>query len=247
MDQLEPIPIPGTEGADNPFFSPDGQWVGFFAGGKLKKVPISGGAPLTLCEAQNVRGASWGTNDTIIFTPTGNSELWQISAEGGMPQEVTTLDGDQSHRWPEFLPDGKTVLFTVWLAGATNWSRTQIVAQRHEAYVQPFPGPGGKQLVSTEGGQEPVWARNGRELFYRNGNQMMAVEITTEPNFSAGTPTMLFEGDFRTGAVSRADYDVTPDGQRFLMVHLGDVLEVSQINLVLNWFEELKQRVPTGQ
>ena len=74
---------------------------------------------------------------------------------------------------------------------------------------------------------------------------MMAVDITTEPTFSAGTPKVLFDGDFRTGNVSRADYDVTPDGQRFLMVHLGDLLEASQINVVLNWFEELKQRVPT--
>ena len=69
---------------------------------------------------------------------------------------------------------------------------------------------------------------------------MMAVEIATEPTFSAGTPKVLFEGDFGTGTVSRANYDVTPDDQRFLMVQQGDVLGVSQINVVLNWFEELK-------
>ncbi len=108
------------------------------------------------------------------------------------------------------------------------------------------PGPGGKWQISTQGGREPAWARNG-ELFYRNGNQMMAVEITTDPTFSPGTPKVLFEGDFQMGTVTRAIYDVTPDGQRFVMVQEGGSDSApTQINVVLNWFEELKQRVPTG-
>ena len=79
---------------------------------------------------------------------------------------------------------------------------------------------------------------------------MMAVDITTEPSFSAGTPKMLFEGDFEEyGGVGRAEYDITPNGQRFLMIRQieQDSAEPQQINVVLNWFEELKQRVPTGQ
>ena len=132
-----------------------------------------------------------------------------------------------------FAPNGQ------WMAYVSDESG------RNEIFVQPYPGPGGKWQISTGGGVEPVWARNG-ELFYRNGGQMMAVEITTEPSFSAGTPTMLFEGTFRSGNVARADYDVTPDGQRFVMVQQGGLLGGSQLNVVLNWFEELKQRVPTG-
>ena len=132
-----------------------------------------------------------------------------------------------------FSPDGH------WLAYVSNESG------RFDVYVQPFPGPGGKRQISTEGGNEPVWSRNGEELFYRNGNQMMAVEITTEPSFSAGTPRLLFEGAFRRGSVLRADYDVTPDGQRFVMLQQGGPDSgATQINVVLNWFEELKQRVP---
>ena len=132
MDQLESRPIPGTEDAWDPFFSPDGQWgVGFFAGGQLKKVSISGGAPLTLCDAPVDRGGSWGPNDTIVFTPTNQSGLMQVSAAGGTPQELTTLqEGERSHRWPEFLPDGKAVLFTV--GTATGWKNQQTVVQSLE-------------------------------------------------------------------------------------------------------------------
>jgi len=118
---------------------------------------------------------------------------------------------------------------------------------RAEVYVQPYPGPGAKRQISTEGGNEPVWARDGEELFYRNGDQMMAVEVTTEPTFSASTPRLLFEGNFQPSSGNLANYDVTPDGQRFVMIQLGGTdSEASQINVVLNWFEELKQRVPTG-
>ena len=88
--------------------------------------------------------------------------------------------------------------------------------------------------------------RNGRELFYRNGNQMMAVEITTEPTFSAGIPRLLFAGLYFRNS-EHADYDVTPDGQRFVMVQIGPAdLVPTKLNVVLNWFEELKRRVPTG-
>ncbi len=85
MDQLDAKPIPGTEGGYHPFFSPDGQWVGFFAAGKLKKVSIRGGTPLTLCDAVNPRGASWGPNDTIVFAPIPVFGLSKISASGGTP------------------------------------------------------------------------------------------------------------------------------------------------------------------
>jgi hypothetical protein len=94
-----------------------------------------------------------------------------------------------------------------------------------------------------------VWARSGRELFFgsRPGEQLMVVDITTQPTFQAGTPRVLLEEGFRlTGRGSSANYDVTPDGQRFLMVQGGDA-NLTQLNVVLNWFEELKRRVPSGQ
>ena len=92
-----------------------------------------------------------------------------------------------------------------------------------------------------------MWNRNGRELFYRSGNKMMAVEITTQPNFALSNPRVLFERPYVLATVPISNYDVSPDGRRFLMVK-GDEQSTtaSQINIVLNWFEELKRRVPTG-
>jgi serine/threonine-protein kinase len=85
--------------------------------------------------------------------------------------------------------------------------------------VQLFPGPGGKWQVSTEGGDQPVWARYGRELFYREEDKMMAVQVTTRPTFSAGKSTVLFAGQYvHHPPLDPTDYDVTPDGRRFLML-----------------------------
>ncbi len=115
LDRLEPTPIAGTEGGYNPFFSPDSEWLGFAADGKLKKVPLRGGAPTILCDAPIVRGASWGPDGTILFGLfTGG--LSRVAAAGGIPQVVTTLDarrGEARHAWPQFLPDGRAALFSI--------------------------------------------------------------------------------------------------------------------------------------
>jgi eukaryotic-like serine/threonine-protein kinase len=507
LDSLESKPIPDTEGATNPFFSPDGQWVGFFAGGKMKKVSVNGGAVLILGNAPQPRGASWGSQGTIAFESAGAEALQQVADAGGTPHPLTRFEiGEISHRWPEFLPDGKAVLFAVSKRG-NNWNNAQIAVQsistggrrtvinggtypryapsghllyahegslmaapfdpqqltatgkavpvvdgvlqsigssfaqysvsatgslvyipgvaqadqsklvwvsrngaeqllaapardydtpglspdgrrvavgtdgqvwlydfsretltrftfegnnnqdpvwtpdgkriafesnkegpsnvfwqladgsgglerlttsedndnprswspdgqllafsehtiaagfdlwilrlgdrkaqpllrtpfnesaprfshdgrwlayasdesgRNEIYVQPYPGPGGKWQISTEGGREPVWNPNGRELFYRSSDKMMAVEITSQPSFAAGKPRVLFEGKYLSAVFTVPNYDVSPDGQRFLMLKPIEEAQAAptQINVVLNWFEELKQKVPTGK
>jgi hypothetical protein len=111
--------------------------------------------------------------------------------------------------------------------------------------VVPYPGPGGKWQISTAGGREPAWNRNGRELFYRDGDKMMAVEINMQSGFSAGTPKILFQGRYQTLTASTPNYDVSADGQRFLMLEPTE--QTAQINVVLKWFEELKQKVPSGK
>ncbi len=111
--------MPGTEGAQEPYFSPDGQWVGFFADGKLQKVSVAGGAPLTICDIPgggHPHGVSWGPHDTIVFTES-DSGLWRVSAGGGTPEQLTTPDpekGEVSDLWPHILPDGKNVLLNLW-------------------------------------------------------------------------------------------------------------------------------------
>jgi Tol biopolymer transport system component len=507
LDDMEAKPIPGTDGAFNPFFSPDGQWIGFFAKGKMKKVLVTGGVPVTLCDSGISGGASWGTDNTIVFAPSNTSGLWRVSAAGGKPQAITTPDpakGEYSHRYPQIMPGGKGIVFTalsgfgwdesrvellrldnkertvlvrgghtgryvpsghliyyragsllavpfdlgrlkvtqtdpvtiadgvrqvgitsgaaysvsaggtlaylsasphqfesrlvwvdrqgrvqpisapprayglgplalsrdgkqvaltitsdtqqLWTYDLARGTLTQLTSERgssispvwtpdgkrvayrsnkagswnlfwrpsdgsgpeerlttsdenhipvsfspdgqllaftasdpttgndiwvlrlsdrkaqpflrtpfnealprfspdgrwlayssdesggDEVYVQPYPASGGKWLISLGGGTNPRWNPNGRELFYSNGDKMMAVDVTTSPNFSVGRPRMLFEGQ------DLSTWGVSPDGQRFLVIKPAEQQQAAtQINVVLNWFGELKQKVPAGK
>ena len=103
LDQANATPVPGTDGAEAPFFSPDGKWIAFFADGKLKKVDAAGGTPISLCEAPSSRGGNWGEDDNIIFAATNRGGLSRVPATGGTPQPVTELDqkeGEWTHRYP---------------------------------------------------------------------------------------------------------------------------------------------------
>jgi eukaryotic-like serine/threonine-protein kinase len=505
--------ISGTDGAQNPFFSPNGDWIGFFAQGKLKKVSTTGGASQTLCDAPSGQGGHWAADDTIYFVPFNTSGVWKVPAAGGAPQEVTTVDrskGEVSHRWPQMLPGGTALLFTVWLGpgweekslqlqvmdtgerrmltrgastgrylstghlvynregiqalmalpfdlatlrltdgqavelaervweggaegaqyavsdagtvayvlsyprryerrlvwvdrsgksevlpapsrpyydprispdgsrlavsaeeeteriwiydfarptltalttadsssqspawtpdgthvvyrgtrqGARNLYRksadgsgdeerlttsdnlqtptalspdgqhlafvevdrttgqdalilsldgsrrtvtpflqtraTEVTGRfspngrwlaytsnesgRDEIYVRPFPGTGGTAQVSTAGGGEPVWSRDGRELFYRSGEAVMAVPVSTEAAFAAGLPRRLFADHYERTGTGSGGYDVSLDGRRFLMIEPAEPeLPVAQISVVLGWFDEVRQRIRQG-
>jgi Tol biopolymer transport system component len=504
LDQINVVPVAGTEGAVQPFFSPDSQWVGFATAEELKKVRLAGGPPVTVCKLPSAfGGASWDANDVILFGALG-SGLWRVAAAGGEAQPVTTLEaGESGHITPDILPGGKTVIFTIlygldvnssgrigavsldkrrerrplwegfspryastghivfWQTGALwavpfdlgrldpmgtpvpvvesvigglspyfsigadgtllyipsvapdaertlvlvdrrgqatpagetkasyyyprfspdgrrvavnigggtggggeiqicdlerhtcsrltsgnypvwtpdgsrvtfnatsrsgdvdlywkrsdgsgeaeallirpgiqwpfSWSpdgqlltfnevqpraeglglwilsregdATPLVVTsfdqrmatfspdgrwiayqsnesgRFEIYVRPYPGSGGRELVSTNGGREAVWSRDGRELFYREGNRLMVVSLDTSAGLKAGLPRMLFEGYNTT--IGGTYYDVSPDGQRFVMVQgsqRAGMVRPSELRLVQNWFEELKARVPT--
>jgi serine/threonine-protein kinase len=115
LDQPSATELGGTDGAAQPFFSPDGQWVAFFAGGGLKKISVDGGAAVPLCSAIVPSGGSWGEDGTIVAALTNPGGLVRISAAGGQPTALTELsEGEASHRWPQVLPEGKAVLFTAY-------------------------------------------------------------------------------------------------------------------------------------
>jgi serine/threonine-protein kinase len=133
-----------------------------------------------------------------------------------------------------FSPDG------LWLAFVSNESG------REEIYILPYPGPGNKSLISTDGGREPVWSSDGRKLFYRCGDKMMVVAIRTESGLSIGTPNIVFQGDYVSYPGGGNSYDVSPDGRRFLMIKSEEKTTLTRINVVLNWFEELRGLVPTN-
>jgi Tol biopolymer transport system component len=141
-----------------------------------------------------------------------------------------------------FSPDGKWVVYVSNKSG------------QNDVFARPYPGPGSEITISVGGGQEPVWAPSGRELFYRNDGKMMAVKIDeTGTGLTVGAPTRLFDDPYRPDmggtAGGMADYDISPDGKRFVMVEepkptVSATAEIVRLQVVLNWFEELKARVP---
>jgi serine/threonine-protein kinase len=184
LNSIDPVPIAGTTNAVDPFFSPDSQWVAFFADGQLKKVNLAGGAPITLCNAPVGLGGSWGPGDVIAFAAATGSGLSRVSAAGGTPQRLTTLDvaqGEFSHRWPEWLPDGDTVLFTVGTSGS--WSDAQIVAQSITS---------GKRTMLVRGGTNPHFLSNGTLLYAQNG-RVMRVALDASSLSITGSPVAVLE------------------------------------------------------
>jgi eukaryotic-like serine/threonine-protein kinase len=180
MDSLEAKPIPGTEGGTEPFFSPDGQWLAFFAGGKLKKVSVSGGAALTLGSAALSRGASWGSQGMIAFVPFATSALQQVSEAGGAPQPLTRLEkGETSHRWPEFLPGGRVVLFA---AGAPSDLRISV-----------YSIGTGEQRNLISAGTQPRYAPSGH-LIYAQGGSLRAVPFDPQRLTVTGAAVAALDG-----------------------------------------------------
>ena len=168
-------------------------------------------------------------------TPETGRDIWMLKLADRKAQPFLRTQDEETA--PRFSPEGR------WLAYCSDESG------RREIYVQPYPGPGGKWQISTEGGQEPVWNPRGGELFYRSGSKIIAVDADVKSGFSAGKPRMLFEGPYLPTPASFAFYDVSPDGQRFLMLKPveSQTFAPTQINVVLNWFEELQRKVPSGK
>jgi serine/threonine-protein kinase len=164
MDAVDPAPIAGTTDAVSPFFSPDGQWIAFFADGQLKKVAVTGGTPITLCPAPVGLGGTWNRDDVIVFASATGSGLSRIPASGGTPRPLTTLDvrqGEFSHRWPEWLPDGETVVFTVGTSGS--WNDAQVAA---------FSTKTGQRTTLVRGGTSPHFIAPGTLLYAQKGRLM---------------------------------------------------------------------------
>jgi dipeptidyl aminopeptidase/acylaminoacyl peptidase len=170
---------------------------------------------------------------TLVYgesTESGGRDLWSLRVDGKEKPQLY-LQTPAREVFAAYSPDGR------WLAYVND------AAGRYEVYVVAADGTGDRRLVSTDGGEEPRWSERG-DLFYRNGQQWMAVAVTPgAPGgaFSAGRPQTLFEGPFPN--IPGYSYDVTTDGQRFLMAREAVTGRSREIRIVLNWFEDLKRRV----
>ena len=185
-DRIEPTAVAGTEGASSPFFSPDGQWIGFFAEGKLKKVPTEGGVAITLADAPNNRGGVWLADDGIVYAPDYTSGLMRISSRGGKPETLTSLDaarGERTHRWPTYLPgDGGAVLFTIgMLNGPGNYDDARI------AVWEPATR---KTRIVYEGGSMARFAPPNHLVFVRS-ESLLALPIDATRLVATGDPIAL--------------------------------------------------------
>jgi serine/threonine-protein kinase len=199
LDQSDATVIPGTEGAAVPFFSPDGQWVGFFADGELKKVPINGGPAAVICDAPSggFWGASWAPTDNIVFALTYSAAtLMQVPATGGKPQVLLKSNPakqDELYAAPQFLPDGKTLLFTV--RTSDNWGDAQIVVRRLDT---------GEQRVLIKGGADARYALSGYLVYMQNA-VLMAVPFDAQRLQLAGAPVAMLDGVMQAAHTSARD------------------------------------------
>jgi hypothetical protein len=174
--------VPGTENGVAPFFSPDGDWLGFIADGKLKKVPLRGGPPLAICDVQTAAKASWGKNGFIVFRPVYGTGLSLVSANGGIPSVITKLDlsrSERAHSSPEFLPSGDAVLFTIW---------TGVTLERPQIAVLSLKNH--QQKVLVDGATSPHYASTGH-LVYEQGGSLFAVPFDVSHLELSGTRVRL--------------------------------------------------------
>jgi Protein kinase domain/WD40-like Beta Propeller Repeat len=161
--------LAGTEGASGPFFSPDGQWIGFFADGKLKKISVEGGNALVLCDAPGARGASWGDDGNIIAALGLNDGLSRVSSSGGTPVPVTKLAGNEkAHRWPQVLPGSQTVLFT-----AVNGSAWGAILTYDDANIDVVTLQTGSRKTIQHGGFSGRYLPS-KHLVYINQSTLFA-------------------------------------------------------------------------
>jgi len=204
LDSTSAQALAGTEGASTstPFWSPDSKFIGFFAGGKLKKISVSGGPPQTICDAAEGRGGAWNRDGIIIFTPGATGALYQVPATGGEPAPVSVLDQSRSeisHRWPQFLPDGRHFIY---LARSNRPDLRGI-------YVGSLDSKETKQLMATM--SSGVYAPPGLLLFSRN-EALFAQSFDTDKLQLKGEPFPVAEQVAYNAGLGKSAFSVSENG-----------------------------------
>ncbi|MBA3886238.1 MAG: serine/threonine-protein kinase [Acidobacteria bacterium] len=214
----------------DPVWAPDGRSVVFGS----KRGPdtfglyiqrLDGGAPAELLWASPIPiwpdPQSWTPDGrTVVFTTKGvetGDDIWTVSLDDrtARPWLVTAAD-----EWAGRLsPDGRWMAYNSTVSGQT------------EVYVQPYPGPGARRVISQGGGYNPIWSRDGREIFYRRDDEFLVVKVDLEQGGAAGTPTVMFSGRYR---LTGRDFDVSPDGTRFVLMQSEEARSTTRVRIVLD-------------
>ena len=222
-----------------PVWSPDGTRVlfqsdrGGYGALYVKRADGRGEAEVLLDDVFG-RPTDWSPDGETMLISDGSWNIFTLPADGqGQPTEW--LATPFREHGAMFSPDGR------WIVYASDESGLD------EIYASAYPERGERYIISTTGGAEPIWSPAGDEIFYRDGDRVMAVAVETEPAFVPGQPEVQFEGrqyQMKPAHSGSRNYDVTPDGQRFLMIERQQTGERIPIHVTLNWFEELKRLVP---
>jgi serine/threonine-protein kinase len=205
MDSLEIRALPETAGASNPFFSPDGTWIGFFADRMLKKVSVEGGAPVALAPAHDNRGGCWSERDEIVFAADAGSGLLRIPAAGGSPRPLTELDvprGELSHRWPSLVADANAVLFTIKTKGLQTFDDAPIAAVSLAS---------GERKNVLDGGTGASYSSPGH-LVYARAGALLAAPFDAARLTITGPPFTAFEGVSHSRGTGSAHYALSRTG-----------------------------------
>ena len=202
LDRLEPKMLPSTEGAQGPFWSPDGKSLGFFAGDKLKRISVAGGPPQTLCDAAGPwPGGSWSKDGVILFSSSATDSLHRIPAAGGLPQAITRLDPkDEAHRYPVFLPDGDHFVFLVDAARTEN-HHIRVGSLRDGSMHEVM------QAVTNA-----VYADPSQFLFVRGG-ALLAQAFDAKTFALRGEPRLLAENVVESGGNHHYEFSVSGNGR----------------------------------
>jgi serine/threonine-protein kinase len=237
-------------GSFNPVWTPDGQRLAYASDASAERGPLPNlfwkradgvGQAERLTTSENVQlASSWSPDgQVLLFNEQDPKNSWDIRAlrVGENTEPETFLSTPFIEENAVFSPDGR------WLAYESNESG------EFQVYVRPFSGPGGKWQISTEGGLDARWSADGRELFYRSGDKVMAVSVSAQgESFRAGKPRQLFSGTLANPPGPSQAWDVALGGQGFVMLQpdTQEAVAHTHLNFIFNWFDELRQRVPTG-